>query len=191
MIFTESIYFKEKFSNLSLENEELSLKVFEECEFIDCSLINCKLKKCKFLKCVFSNCSISALVPLDSRLNEVSFNGCKVIGVDWTKSQYLKDLMFTGCQLNYSSFKLLKIPQTKMVDCEAKEVDFTETDVNHGDFQKTNFEKSLFFKTNLSGCDFRGAKNYYIDVKNNNIKKAHFSLPEAMVLLKSLDISLD
>jgi fluoroquinolone resistance protein len=191
MNFTESVYYREKFSKLVLENEKITLKVFEECEFVDCNLINCRFEKCKFLTCTFSECIISALTPLDCRFNEVNFKGCKVIGVDWTKTQYLKDLNFAGCQVNYSNFKLLKISRIKLVDCEAKEVDYSETDLSQGDFRNTDFENSLFFKTNLSGADFRGAKNYYIDVKNNTIKKARFSLPEAIGLLKSLDISLD
>jgi fluoroquinolone resistance protein len=98
---------------------------------------------------------------------------------------------FSGCQINYSNFRFLKVPKTRLIACEAKEVDFTEADLSQGDFQRTDFEKSIFFKTNLSQTDFRGSKNYYIDVKNNIIKKARFSLPEAMVLIKSLDIIID
>jgi fluoroquinolone resistance protein len=113
------------------------------------------------------------------------------MGVDWTKTEDLRGLDFSGCQINYSNFRMLKIPKTQLIACEAKEVDFTEADLNQSDFQRTDFENSVFFKTNLSQVDFRGAKNYYIDVKNNVIKKARFSLPEAMFLLKSLDITID
>jgi uncharacterized protein YjbI with pentapeptide repeats len=78
-----------------------------------------------------------------------------------------------------------------MIKCEAKEVDFIETNFSHGDFKNTDFEKSRFFKTNLTGADFKGAINYSIDVKNNIIKNARFSLPEALSLLSSLEIILD
>jgi len=33
-------------------------------------------------------------------------------------------------------------------------------------------------------------KNNYIDIKNNNIKKAKFSFPEAVSLLDTLDIDI-
>lgn len=79
----------------------------------------------------------------------------------------------------------------RIFKCEAIEVDFTEADLNHGDFQYTDFEKSIFFKTNLSCTNFQQAKNYLIDVRNNTLKKARFSLPEALSLLFSLDIVID
>ena len=68
--------------------------------------------------------------------------------MDWTKAQHLKELEFFSSQINYSNFKMLKIPKTKIVDCEAKEVFFTEADLGQGDFRNTDFENSLFFKTN-------------------------------------------
>jgi hypothetical protein len=43
----------------------------------------------------------------------------------------------------------------------------------------------------LTKADFRKAFNYGIDFKFNNLKKAKFSLPEAIALLTSLDIILD
>jgi fluoroquinolone resistance protein len=191
MSFTEDVYYKAKFPKLSLENASVQFKIFEECEFTGCNFVSCKFKKCKFINCSFNDCTISDMVPFNCRFNEVKFARCKVMGVDWTKTEDLRGLDFSSCQINYSNFRMLKIPKTKLIVCEAKEVDFTEADLNQSDFQRTDFEKSLFFKTNLSQSDFRGAKNYYIDIKNNVIKKAHFSLPEAMSLLKSLDIIID
>ncbi len=78
-----------------------------------------------------------------------------------------------------------------MVKCEAKEVDFTETDLSHSDLKGTDFEKSRFFKTNLAYADFKGARNYYIDARVNTLKQTKFSLPEALSLLNGLDIILD
>lgn len=39
-------------------------------------------------------------------------------------------------------------------------------------------------------ANFIGARNYAIDPTQNTLKKAKFSLPEAMSLLRSLDIEL-
>jgi uncharacterized protein YjbI with pentapeptide repeats len=78
-----------------------------------------------------------------------------------------------------------------MVKCQAKEIDFIETDLSSGDFKDTDFEKSVFFKTNLTDTDFRGAINYSIDVNTCNLKKARFSLPEALSLLYNLDIVVE
>jgi fluoroquinolone resistance protein len=103
----------------------------------------------------------------------------------------LRGIAFTSCQLNYSNFKLLKLPGIKMTDCEVKDADFTEADFSKSDFKKTDFEKSRFLKTNLSGANFKGARNYSINVLHNTLKKTKFSYPEVLTLLNSLDIVIE
>jgi uncharacterized protein YjbI with pentapeptide repeats len=78
-----------------------------------------------------------------------------------------------------------------MTDCEVKDADFAEADLSNGDFKNTDFEKTRFFKTNLSGADFKGARNYSIDARNNTLKKTRFSYPEVLTLLNSLDIIIE
>ncbi len=191
MNFSEDAYYREKFSKLSFEKVTIKAKDFEECEFDSCIFVECKFEKCKFINCKFNECILSAITPVDSRFIDVTFTKSKAIGFDWTRAQKIQDLAFNNCQINYSNFKLLKLPKIKIVNCEAKEVDFIETDVTDGDFKNTDFEKSRFFKTNLTGADFKGAKNYFIDVKNNTLKKTRFSLPEALILLDSLDVIIE
>jgi uncharacterized protein YjbI with pentapeptide repeats len=120
-----------------------------------------------------------------------SFSGSKVIGLDWTKAQHIEGISFDNCQLNYSNFRMLKLKKLKMTGCEAKEADFTEADLSAGDFSNTDFEKSIFFKTNLNAADFTGARNYYIDARVNTLKKAKFSLPEALSLLDGLGVVIE
>jgi fluoroquinolone resistance protein len=191
MSFTEDSYFQESFLNLSLSNETVKSKEFEECEFNNCSFITCKFEKCKFINCKFSDCIISAINPVDSWIADVIFSKCKVIGCDWTKTSQIQGLDFTDCQINYSNFAMLKLPKITMINCEAKEVDFTETDLSDGTFAGTDFERSVFFKTNLTKANLAGAVNYCIDPRCNTIKKTHFSLPEALSLLSCLDIVID
>jgi fluoroquinolone resistance protein len=191
MDFAENSYYREKFAKLSLEKETVKARYFEECEFDSCTFVDCKFEKCKFLNCKFNDCILSAVIPLDSNFIDTTFRKSKVLGFDWTKALKIEGLVFEGIKINYSNFKLLKIPKIKIVNCEAKEVEFIETDLNNGDFKNTDFEKSRFFKADLSEADFRGARNYSIDVKNNTLKKTRFSLPEALALLEGLDIILE
>ena len=191
MSFIEDSYYQEKFDHLSLANVAIKSKSFEECEFIACSFIDCKFEKTKFLNCMFTECILSAVVPIGCRLNDVHFRKCKVIGIDWTKTEIIRDIDFRDCQINYSNFRFLAIPKAKIVRCEAKEVDFTETDLSQADLKNTDFEKSRFFKTNLTEADFKGAKNYYVDARVNTLKKTRFSLPEALSLLDGLDVIIE
>ncbi len=191
MYFIADSYLKATFSKVAISDETLFKKIFEQCCFDHCSFTNCKMEKCKFINCRFESCILSAVMPLDCRFQETRFFRCKLMGMDWTRSAELSEPDFQECQLNFSNFKLLKIPGIKMVNCEAKEVDFIETDLSKGDFHQTDFENSRFFKTNLSSANFKGSKNYSIDVKANILKKTRFSLPEALLLLNSLDIIIE
>jgi uncharacterized protein YjbI with pentapeptide repeats len=191
MSFVEESYFQEKFAKLSVTGETIHEKTFEQCEFNACSFIECRFEKCRFLNCTFNSCVVSAVDLTNSRFIDPKFAKSKVLGIDWTKTKEISEPAFNECQINYSSFKMLKIPRTKIIKCEAKEADFTETDLTDGDFKNTDFEHSRFFKTNLTRADFKGACNYLIDVRTNTIKKACFSLPEAMGLLNGLDIFVE
>ena len=128
---------------------------------------------------------------MDCQLTEVSFIKCKVIGIDWTKALKIRKLSFSECLLDYSNFRMLKLPGISMIQCEAKEADFIETDLSGGDFKDTDFENSIFFKTILTGADFSKARNYSIDFTTNHLNKTRFSLPEALSLLNNSDIIIE
>jgi len=134
---------------------------------------------------------MSVIKSSGSRFLEVKFTKCKELGFNWSKTDAVRDLSFNECQLNYSDFSYLKIPGIKILGCEAKEVDFTEADLTGADLQNTDFENSRFYNTNLSAADLRGARNFYIDVKNNVLKKARFSFAGAVTLLDCLDIVIE
>ncbi len=191
MSLGESDYYGQEFSRLSSEKETVKSRRFEECEFNGCIFVDCKFERCSFINCRFNGCVLSAIVPLDSRFIGVTFAKSKAIGIDWAKAQKLQGLVFDSCQIDYSNFRLLRIPKIKMTNCVAKEVEFIETDLSGGDFRNTDFEGSRFIKANLSEADFRGARNYFIDVKNTTLRNSRFSLPEALALLNSLDIIIE
>lgn len=128
---------------------------------------------------------------MGSRFIDATFTKSKVLSVDWAIAQEVRGLKFTHCQIDYSNFRMLKLPKLIMTDCIAKGVSFEDVDLSDGDFQNTDFEESVFFKANLSKANFIGAKNYLIDPTTNKLKKTRFSYPEVMSLLNSLDIVIE
>jgi fluoroquinolone resistance protein len=191
MNFTETDYYQQSFTKISLDGNEVKNKNFEESVFEDCHFLNCSFEKSRFLNCQFRGCVISAVGLLNCRFIQPIFRKCKVLGIDWTKTKLFREPEFYDCQIDFSNFRMLKIPGVKIINCEAREVEFIETDFSGGVFTGTDFERSRFFKTNLSGADFRGAKNYSIDITNNMIKKARFSYPEVISLLDGLEITIE
>ena len=191
MTFPELSYYQQTFTRLTLKDEIISAREFEDCRFEACSFTSCTFDKVKFINCTFEGCFLSVIKASGSRFLETQFTKCKALGFNWSKTDAVRDLSFHECQLNYSDFSYLKIPSIKILGCEAKEVDFTEADLTGADLQNTDFENSRFYNTNLSGADLRGARNFYIDVKNNMLKKARFSFNGAVTLLDCLDIVIE
>jgi fluoroquinolone resistance protein len=189
--FPNQSYYRESHKLLTVNAEIISNKEFEECIFEKINLTGCTFSRCKFINCKFIECMFSAIKPTDSMFNDAEFTDSKIIGFDWTMVKSVYGLSFHNSQINYSNFRFLKLQKLKLINCIAKEVDFTEADLSEGDFTGTDFEGSRFFKTNLSKANFKLAKNYFIDIKTNILKKAVFSYPEAMNLLQTLDIIVE
>ena len=82
------------------------------------------------------------------------------------------------------------LQKTAIKNCIAQNVDFTEADLSHACCIGSDFSGTRFENSNLTGADFRGARNYTIPVLKNQIAKARFSLPEALSLLSSLDLEI-
>lgn len=191
MLFPQAAYYRQQFSHLEASKEIVSDIEFEDCKFSECSFIDCEFIRCSFINCHFNDCVFSAIKPTNCRLTELFFTKCKVIGFDWTRSLRVQDLSFTSCQLNYSNFRMLKLPRLKVIDCEVKEADFFGSDLSEADFSGTDLERTIFSKTNLTKVNFSRCKNYFIDVRSNTVKKAKFSLPEAISLLDSFNIIIN
>ena len=190
-LFQKQSYYKNTFKNIITSNSTIQNIEFEECLFSKINLTNCKIEKCRFLNCKFENSVLSAIKPVNSTFNIVMFNECKALGFDWTLAVKIESLAFSNCQIDYSNFRFLYLPNLKLINCVAKEADFTEADLEGADFTGTDFERSRFFKTNLPKVNFQKAKNYLIDIKNNNIRKAQFSYPDVLGLLNNLDIKIE
>ena len=81
--------------------------------------------------------------------------------------------------------------EIKIQECKAHDVDFREADLSKTNLSKTDFHQSLFIHTNLTAADFSDAFNYNIDIRLNVVKKAKFSFPDAVNLLRHFEIEID
>jgi len=81
--------------------------------------------------------------------------------------------------------------KTEFKKCILKETDFIDTDLTGSNFAGSDLTKSKFQNSNLEKSNFVGATNYIFDPSNNKIKKAKFSAPEVLALLKSFDITIE
>ena len=189
-LFTDQSYEDRHFTNLSCQDAELTGIEFFQCRFDACQFLRSTFRRCRFEECVFEKCDASLLKVSESSFIGVRFLHAKVLGIDWTQATTPLTLAFHGSNISHSMFVWLSLQRMEMVECVAREVDFTGTNLMRANLGKTDFLGSRFLDTNLSYANFSKAVNYAIDPKANRVKKAVFSMPEAMSLLDTFDIVL-
>jgi fluoroquinolone resistance protein len=188
-------YEDKTFNGLSFDQETMVDKTFYDCTFKECTFREAIVQHCGFHDCIFIDCDLSLAQVPETTFANVEFEKCKLIGIDWTAAHWPKfgikrPFSFHQCALNYSFFSGLKLTNLRMTECIIKEADFTDVDLTGALFTKTDFTDSRFINCDLTKANFNDALNYAIDINQNRLKKTKFSLPEAVTLLKGLDIIL-
>jgi fluoroquinolone resistance protein len=189
-LFTDESYEDRQFTSLACQDTELKDIEFFQCRFDGCRFLRTTFRQCRFEQCVFEKCDVSLLKVPESSFIGVRFLNSKMLGIDWTQAAVPLTLAFQGSNVSHSMFMRLSLQRMEMVECIAREVDFTGTNLTRANLAKTDFLGSRFADTNLSYADFSKAVNYAIDPRANRLKKAVFSMPEAVSLLSAFDIVL-
>lgn len=187
--------FAEEFNNINLQGQKLSKAEFETCTFISCDFSETFFSSCRFIECSFINCNLSLIKLTSSKLSDVTFDACKMIGIDWTMADWkslltAEPLKFKECILNDSNFFGLDLEGLVMKECRVKEVDFRNASLKKASFQESDFKGTLFENTNLEEVNFTEAQNTHIDMYKNKLKGAIFSRYEALYLLEAMGIEL-
>ena len=193
--YPEEDYRAQQFEQLTVQDEHIAYKNFDECVFQGCTFHETCFHGCRFLHCVFKNCDFQLIHVKGCTFMNARFEDSRVIGVNWTEASWperglLTSLHFFRCVLNHSTFMGLPLRKMTFQECIAKDVDFAEANLTQADCANTDFSQSRFFHTNLTQANFSGARNYAIAAHLNTLKQTKFSLPDAMALLYSLDIVL-
>jgi fluoroquinolone resistance protein len=189
-------YTSEEFKKVAQKNDLISLKEFGACTFIKCAFNETVFQNCSFHDCVFKGCDLSLVRLKGCSFTNTRFEDSQLIGVNWTETAWatskvaLTPVNFLGCIINYSTFMGLNLKKVILSKCTARDVSFEEANLTQANCKFTDFMNSRFMRTNLTEADFTGATNYSIAPGLNTLKKARFSLPEAMSLLYNLDIQL-
>ncbi|MBE1275331.1 pentapeptide repeat-containing protein [Enterovibrio baiacu] len=188
-------YYNETFNKLELNDEAFTQCEFEECEFIDCHFSSAEFRSSKFINCTFTRCNLSLLRIPFSKFNEVVFNACKMVGIDWTRAEWPTyrvdaELTFTQCILTDASFFGLTLHSLSMTECKLHDVDFRDGDFTESTLTYCDFDRAQFMRTNLQNADFTESTNVFLNVLENRVAGAKFSRYEALNLLESLGIEL-
>lgn len=197
LLGTEKVYDDQEFKKITLRDERLVGKEFTDCVFTRCSFRDTAFQACKFQDCTFQNCEWILVTLKGCSFKNTRFEESQIVGVSWldtnlsqTKPVFGKRVDFVKCEIHSSIFAGLNLKSMVMTQCVAKNVSFEDANLASANCTKTDFTECQFFHTDLTGADFTGAINYAISPNVNTLKKTKFSLPEAVSLLRGLDIVL-
>lgn len=187
---TDSLSYEEKtFKSENFSERSLEGHFFDSCAFINCDFSKSNLRNANFSGCVFTNCNLS-LPKLDAcRLQDIQFIDCKIVGAEFFKcGKAFQTVSFKKCLILYCNFSDLNMKNTHFDGSKIQEAFFTNTVLHGAGFKDVDLSGTLFHNCDLTKADFSSAVRYSIDPQTNKIKKAKFSLPEAVGLLQTFEI---
>jgi fluoroquinolone resistance protein len=179
-----------QFNELDILGNIASGAEFVECHFTAINFESFNLSRLKFIDCEFTKCSFNNVSVKSTIFRSPKFNHSKMMGINWTEAGTFSSPMFNECLIDYSVFQKLNLKNGSFLNCKMAEVDFYEAQCVKVSFQGSMLYGTTFNGANLSEADFRGATEYSIRVLETNISKAKFSMPEAISLLDSLNITI-
>ena len=180
------------FDKKDFANEQLEKGEYDHCKFLHCNFNEANLIDIVFANCEFIGCDLSMANITKTGFREVKFIDSKLMGLRFENcNPFLFSVAFENCILNHSSFYGIKIFVTQFVHSQLIEVDFTECSLAGSVFSQCDLSGAIFDHTNLEKVDFRTATNFTINPSLNVLKKAKFSMPSVVGLLKSFDIIIE
>jgi|VirMetMinimDraft_7_1064189.scaffolds.fasta_scaffold41608_3 uncharacterized protein YjbI with pentapeptide repeats len=187
----EEVYHIDKeFKNITYTDNVISEREFVNCVFQNCTLAKLTFEDCYFENCRFEDSDLTMVNVKGSSFRDVTFEGCKMLGILWDEAATPVMVNFEECVLSFSNFWGLSLKKIKIEKCIVKEVNFSETNLSEASFKNSDLESSIFVNTNLSKANFEGAFNYFFNVNTNKVKGALFSMPEVVSLLTGLGIKI-
>jgi uncharacterized protein YjbI with pentapeptide repeats len=165
---------------------------YEACTFSACTFVEMDLSRYRFVDCTFINCHLSVVKLQDTVLSQVSFEGCKMLGLHFEDCHpFGLSVDATDCQMDYCTFYKVVLKKRRFSGCQFREADFTGADLSNSVFTACDFTLARFDGTTLERCDFRLSRGYSIDPSSNKIKKARFSLSGVVGLLDAFGITVE
>jgi uncharacterized protein YjbI with pentapeptide repeats len=186
------IHINTTFEKVNAIAKKINHREFEGCIFKNCDFSNSDFSYNTYIDCEFIDCNLSMLQLTNSSLKTVLFKNCKVLGIQFQScDDFLFNVRFEDCVLDYSSFANKKMTKTNFTNCSLKEVTFIGTNLSFSVFENCNLDGAIFNETQLAAVNFTTAYNYKIDPEFNPMKKAKFTTQGIIGLLDKYDIKIE
>lgn len=185
------------FDSENIENQQWAEAKLNDYEYEYCTFTNCDFSKASvlsssFVDCQFYDCNLALTNLGNTLLNGANFFNCKILGIKFNYcNDFIFDVYFEDCILDYSSFEGCKMSKTIFKDCSLKGVDFINSQLKQAQFINCNLDEAAFLGTNLQEADFSSSYNYTINLQENFVKKTRFDKDGLAGLLRNYDIIIE
>jgi fluoroquinolone resistance protein len=171
--------------------KNIKSKSFYDCKFVDCDFTESDFSNSLFSECIFKTSNLSFAKFNESKFQDVHFDGCKILGVDFTQlSKLILEIGFENSKITKCIFASLELDGTNFINCQIIQTDFYDTILKKSNFSGSDLKDTVFENADLTEANFKDSKNYLINPLKNKIKNAEFTMPEAIVLLESLEVKI-
>ena len=185
------IHIHKTFEKVIYQDRKINNREFDGCTFLNCDFSNSDFSYNVFIDCVFIDCNMGNMQLAASSLKTVTFTNCKLLGIEFGKCEdFLFNVSFDNCILDYASFANKKMAKTKFLNNSMRDVIFTGTNLSEAVFDNSNLEGAVFTDSILKKAVFTTAHNYKIDPEANDIRLARFSNEGLSGLLYKYDIKI-
>jgi fluoroquinolone resistance protein len=176
----------EVFEGLDLERADLGNREFYRCVFRTSKLGETRWQRTRLDECVFEGCDLTRADPMNLSLRDVTFRGCKLMGIDFSKVAGHPHVSFEDCNLRYVSMVSLALRKTRFKKCAITEANFFEVDLAEARFEDCQFTGTRFDECDLRKARFPKAKDLFLDPARNRVKDAQIPLETAILIATSL-----
>ena len=191
-LFEDSLSEERSFEDMNLLGSDLTDHIFLSCTFSGCDFSNAKLRKAKFQDCAFAGCNLSNAQLMGTQFTETLFTDCKMAGLDFsTCNPFLFSIDLVRCSAPYCTFADQDLSGRRLAGSDLTDCFFDGTHLPRTDFSESRLSGARFERVNLEQADFRGATGYELDPAQCRLKKARFSYPEVLGLLKGYQIIVE
>lgn len=166
--------------------------LYELCHFTNCDFTGIDLSRVTFVDCDFTRCNFSAVKVAGTIMNNCRFRESKLVGIHFSDmAQETLELAFDQCRIDSCSFDNLVLMKLKFGGSDLIRTEFSWSDFSGGDFSGCDLKESRFINCNLEKCDFRNAAHLDIDLRENRVTGAKFSMAAAVELLYPFGVELE
>ncbi len=163
--------------------------VYEQCSFESCDFTGADISNVTFVDCTFSMCNLSSLKCGGTVLSGVKFSNCKLVGIHFADfAQETLDISFESCRLDSAVFDNITLKKLALGESDLLRCEFLWTDLTGANFSGCDLRESRFINCVLEKTDFREISNLNIDIRDNRVTDAKFSILSAVDLLIPMGI---